>query len=129
MKSTLKAANVDPNSITYIEAHGTGTQVGDQCEMEAIARAYCSDRDRERPLLVGSVKTNLGHSEPASALTSIAKVLIAFENNSIPASIHFNKPNPNILSLSRGLIQPVIENTLFNDNSNSWNQFVWFRWR
>ena len=129
MKSTLKAANVDPKSITYIEAHGTGTQVGDQCEMEAIARAYCSDRDRERPLLVGSVKTNLGHSEPASALTSIAKVLIAFENNSIPASIHFNKPNPNILSLSRGLIQPVIENTLFNDNSNSWNQFVWFRWR
>ena len=117
MKSTLKVANVNPNNITYIEAHGTGTQVGDQCEMEAIARAYCSDRDRERPLLVGSVKTNLGHSEPASALTSIAKVLIGFENNSIPASIHFNKPNPNISALTSGLIKPVTENTLYDDNS------------
>ena len=117
MKTTLNEANVDPNSIAYIEAHGTGTQVGDQCEMEAIARAYCSHRDSDRPLLVGSVKTNLGHSEPASALTSIVKVLIAFENSTIPASIHFTKANPRIVSLTSGLIKPVTENTLFDEKS------------
>ena len=117
MKSTLEAANVDPKDINYIEAHGTGTQAGDQCEIEAIARAYCEDRDRERPLLVGSVKTNLGHSEPASALTSIAKVLIAFENNTIPANIHYNKPNPNIPQLISGQIKPLTENIAFDGNT------------
>ena len=116
IKFTLKAANVDPNSILYIEAHGKGTQVGDQCEMEAISRAYCEDRPKERPLLVGSVKTNLGHSEPASALTSIAKVLVAFENNSIPASINFERPNPNNI-FDFSLVRPVTDNILLIDNS------------
>ena len=81
MEATLKEANVNPNSVSYVEAHGTGTPAGDQCEMRAIAEAYCKHRDLDKPLLVGSVKTNLGHSEAASTLTSIAKVLIAFECN------------------------------------------------
>ena len=121
MKSTLKEANIDPNSVQYIEANGTGIQLEDQCECEAIARAYCEDRCV--PLLVGSIKTNMGHCEAASTLASIAKVLITFETGVIPASLHFTAPNPYIPALINGIIKPVVENTEFNDGIVAINSF------
>ena len=121
MKSTLEKVDVNPKDVLYIEAHGTGTQAGDQCEMSAIANAYCLNR--KSPLMVGSVKTNVGHSEPASALTSIAKVLIAFENHCIPASLHFNNINEKIDALVSGLIKPVTQNTEFCDSIVGINSF------
>ena len=121
MKRTMEQANVEPNSVLFIEAHGTGTQAGDQCEMEAIAEAYC--RRRSEPLLVGSVKSNLGHSESASALTSVAKVLIAFSEQCIPASLHFSKANDNIPSLISGAIKPITQNTKLSDSIVGINSF------
>ena len=82
--------------------------------MEAITSAYCENRNTA--LLVGSVKTNLGHSEPASGMASIAKTLITFENRLIPASLHLEKANPNIPALVSGVIRPVTENTEFTDS-------------
>ena len=123
MKSTLEQANTDPNSVQYIEAHGTGTQAGDQCEMSAIVKAYCRNRPNDSPLLVGSVKTNLGHSEPASALSSLVKVVMAFEYNCLAASINYRKANRRIDGLMSGKIKPVTENIDFSDTIIAINSF------
>lgn len=78
-------------------------QVGDPQEVNAIADVFC--KDRVSPLLIGSVKSNMGHSEPASGLCSIAKVVLAMENGIIPTGLHFKKPNPDIPALNDGRLQ------------------------
>lgn len=87
---------IDPEDLVYVEAHGTGTAVGDPVEAQAIGEALGQRRNRERPLLIGSVKTNVGHLEPASGLTGIVKSALILKHRLIPPSIHFHKPNPNI---------------------------------
>ncbi|KAI1292130.1 Fatty acid synthase [Halotydeus destructor] len=109
MRETYLEANVNPLDVNYIEAHGTGTKVGDPQETEAIAEVLCKGRDG--PLLVGGVKSNLGHAEPAAGLCGLAKVLIAFEKKCIPANMHFVEANPDIGPLVKGIIRPVVENT------------------
>lgn len=79
------------------------SQVGDPQEANAIADVFC--KDRNTPLLVGSVKSNMGHSEPASGLCSVAKVLIAMESGVIPPNLHYQDPNPDIPALSDGKLQ------------------------
>lgn len=71
--------------------------------MNAIAELFC--KDRKTPLLLGSVKSNMGHSEPASGLCSIAKVVVAMERGVIPANLHYTSPNTDIPALSDGRIQ------------------------
>jgi acyl transferase domain-containing protein len=77
------AGGLDPALTGYFEAHGTGTPVGDPIEVSAIGRVFAEYRDRD-PLLIGSIKPNLGHSEAASALASIMKVVMALEKGEIP---------------------------------------------
>ncbi|KAI1467743.1 polyketide synthase [Daldinia caldariorum] len=78
----------------YVECHGTGTPVGDPIEVDAIAR--CFSRSRELPLLIGAVKTNLGHSEAASGITSLIKVILALEHGRIPPTRGVVRLNPNL---------------------------------
>ena len=108
MKKTLTEANVKSENVIYIECHGTGTQAGDQSEANAVQEVYY--QNRSDPLLVGSVKTNLGHTEPSSGLCSLIKVLIVIQNNRIPKSIHFSEPNKNIPALMQSKIAPIIKN-------------------
>ncbi|XP_011864122.1 PREDICTED: fatty acid synthase-like, partial [Vollenhovia emeryi] len=112
MREIYSEAGINPLDVSYIEAHGTGTKVGDPEEVNSIDALFC--KDRKTPLLIGSVKSNMGHSEPASGLCSIAKVLIAMEAGVIPANLHFNTPNPNIRGLNEGRIRVV-------DKATSWN--------
>ncbi|KAL4953386.1 hypothetical protein BDW69DRAFT_184521 [Aspergillus filifer] len=93
MKDCYNRAGLDPRHTQYIEAHGTGTQTGDVIECRAIATAF-QGRSPENPLLIGSVKTNIGHTEPVSGLASVIKVILAMERGKIPPSINFEKPNP-----------------------------------
>ncbi|TFB04979.1 Asperfuranone polyketide synthase [Trichoderma ghanense] len=86
-------AGLDPRDTQYFEAHGTGTQAGDTVEARAIATVFSSNPD---PLLIGSIKTNIGHTEAASGLASIIKTALALEKGVIPASINFEKPNPKL---------------------------------
>ncbi|PTB79570.1 hypothetical protein M440DRAFT_1326481 [Trichoderma longibrachiatum ATCC 18648] len=86
-------AGLDPRDTQYFEAHGTGTQAGDTVEARAIATVFSSNQD---PLLIGSIKTNIGHTEAASGLASIIKTTLALEKGVIPASINFEKPNPKL---------------------------------
>ncbi|KAJ8688225.1 hypothetical protein QAD02_024020, partial [Eretmocerus hayati] len=109
MREVYAEAGLNPSEVSYVEAHGTGTKVGDPQEVNSIADLFC--KDRNKPLLLGSVKSNMGHSEPASGLCSIAKVLVAMENGVIPGNLHFSSPNTDIPALSDGRIQVVSKNT------------------
>nr|WLV27769.1 fatty acid synthase [Panonychus citri] len=121
MNEVLQESGVNPLEVNFVEAHGTGTKLGDPIEIDAIAEVYC--QGRSEPLLIGGVKSNLGHTEPASGLCSLAKVLIAFENKNIPANLHFNVPNSDIKPLVRGQVKPVIENTPYNGGIAAINSF------
>ncbi|MBH0236606.1 type I polyketide synthase [Methylobrevis albus] len=85
---------IDPESLAFVEAHGTGTRVGDPAEANALGEVL--GRRRQSPLPVGSVKTNIGHLEPASGLAGVLKAQMALERRLLPASLHFETPNPDI---------------------------------
>jgi acyl transferase domain-containing protein/NADPH:quinone reductase-like Zn-dependent oxidoreductase/SAM-dependent methyltransferase/acyl carrier protein len=89
-------AGVAPIRIGFVEAHGTGTAVGDPIEAHALSRALCEGRSEEAPLMIGSVKTNLGHLETAAGMAGLVKALLVLKQGRIPASLHFENPNPNI---------------------------------
>ena len=98
--------NIDPSAVTFVEAHGTGTPVGDPQELNAISDVLCkSTTPRERPLLVGSVKSNMGHGESAAGLCGLAKVLAIFQTGSIPPNLNFKEPNPECTPLVDGTIK------------------------
>jgi acyl transferase domain-containing protein len=92
--SALANAGVDAADVAYIEAHGTGTALGDPIEMDAIADVLA--RSRRSPLIVGSVKTNIGHLESAAGVAGVAKVVLALQHGEIPAHLHFRTPSRHI---------------------------------
>lgn len=93
MKRALQLSGCTSGDIDYIEAHGTGTVLGDYIETQAISNVYQAE---EGPILVGSVKSNIGHLEAAAGVAGIIKVLLSMKNGQIPPSIHYNIPNKNI---------------------------------
>ncbi|HEX9063272.1 MAG TPA: amino acid adenylation domain-containing protein [Clostridia bacterium] len=87
-------AGVSPDTITYIEAHGTGTPLGDPVELEALNRVFSEKTDKKSTCAIGSVKTNIGHLDAASGVMGLIKTVLALKNRKIPPSINFEKPNP-----------------------------------
>ncbi|PRG06999.1 non-ribosomal peptide synthetase [Burkholderia ambifaria] len=94
IRRALNQAGLVPGDVSYVEAHGTGTSLGDPIEVEALAGVYGPGRDAAEPLVIGSVKTNIGHLESASGIAGLIKVLLSFEHDRIPAHLHFTQPNP-----------------------------------
>ena len=92
--AALERAGVQPSDIDYLEAHGTGTEVGDPIEINATAAVYGQGRDAHRPLLIGSVKTNIGHLESAAGVAGLIKTVLAMNRRVIPRHLHFRNPNP-----------------------------------
>lgn len=84
-----------PQDFQYVEAHGTGTAIGDPIELQALGEAF-KEREINNPVAIGSVKTNVGHSEGASGMASVIKIALSLQKQEIPPSLHFNNPNPNI---------------------------------
>ncbi|GIY66143.1 fatty acid synthase [Caerostris extrusa] len=109
IKEVYDECKLNPLKISYVEAHGTGTPAGDPIEMSAISDIFCAGR--EEPLLVGSVKSNMGHSEPTSGLCSVVKVIIGMEKGLIPPNLHFYRPNPSIPALVDGHVRIVTNPT------------------
>ena len=89
------AGGLDPDLTGYFECHGTGTAVGDPLEVSAVGRLFAAGREKE-PLLIGSIKPSLGHSESSSGLAGVMKAVLAIEHGQIPATIGLVNPNPNI---------------------------------
>lgn len=94
LRKALAAAQVAPDAIDYIEAHGTGTSLGDPIEINSLVKVF--GQQRAQPLLVGSVKTNVGHLEAAAGIVGLIKVILAFQEAAIPPHLHFRTPNPYI---------------------------------
>ncbi len=89
-------AGVDPRSVQYVEAHGTGTAAGDPVELGALGAVVGAGRDPAAPCLVGSIKSNVGHTEGAAGAAGLVKVALALHHGEIPASLHVAQPNPGI---------------------------------
>ena len=96
IRQALANGKVDPARVSYIEVHGTGTSLGDPIEVEALAAVFGEGHSRERPLFVGSVKTNIGHLESAAGIAGVIKVVLALQHREIPPHLNFNTPNPHI---------------------------------
>ena len=94
LKDVYQRAGIDPNHLAFVEAHGTGTRVGDPIEASVIGEVL--GKQRKAPLLVGSIKSNIGHLEPGSGLAGVLKALLALEHDVLPPSINFDEPNPDI---------------------------------
>lgn len=89
-------AGVEPETITYMETHGTGTALGDPTEVTALIQAFRSGTQKKGFCAIGSVKTNIGHLDAAAGVASLIKTILALKHKQIPPSLHFEKPNPNI---------------------------------
>lgn len=96
IRAAMENGGVEPDQVGYVEAHGTGTPLGDPIEIGALQEAIASKRAGNRPLVVGSVKTNIGHTEAAAGLAGVAKVILALQKGSIPQNLHFRTGNPHI---------------------------------
>ncbi|MBN1489666.1 MAG: SDR family NAD(P)-dependent oxidoreductase [Phycisphaerae bacterium] len=94
IRRALAVAGVEPADVDYIEAHGTGTSLGDPIELQALGSVFCQHRSKDKPLLVGSVKTNIGHLETAAGAAGLIKVILAMQHGEIPRHLHFETPNP-----------------------------------
>jgi acyl transferase domain-containing protein/acyl carrier protein len=91
IKTALEAAGMKTADIDYVETHGTGTAIGDPIELEALAAVYGKDRPAASPLIVGSVKTNIGHAESAAGMAGLIKTILSLQHESIPAHKHFER--------------------------------------
>ncbi|AFZ17605.1 type I polyketide synthase [Allocoleopsis franciscana] len=92
----LALAGVESETISYIEAHGTGTSLGDPIEIEALTQAFSLQTDKKGFCAIGSVKTNVGHLNTAAGVTGLIKTIQALKHKQIPPSLHFKQPNPQI---------------------------------
>jgi acyl transferase domain-containing protein/acyl carrier protein len=96
LREAYHAAELSPAAIGYIEAHGTGTRIGDPVELEALSAILREGRPAESKCWVGSVKSNIGHTEAVSGLAGLIKAVLCLEHGLIPANLHFKTPNPAI---------------------------------
>ncbi|MBW4636528.1 MAG: type I polyketide synthase [Iphinoe sp. HA4291-MV1] len=96
LHSAYQLCGVSPGQVQYIEAHGTGTSLGDPIEIKALGKVLSQDRPPGNYCAVGSVKTNIGHLEAAAGIAGLIKVALSLKHRQIPPSLHFQKPNPYI---------------------------------
>lgn len=107
IRAAWSAAGLDPSVAGYIEAHGTGTRVGDVIELNALGRVFGPGRGADQPLLVGSVKSNIGHLEAAAGVAGLIKLILSMRRGVIPASLHAQTPNPGVAFVERRLSVPA----------------------
>lgn len=96
LREAYRRAGISPAAVQYIEAHGTGTPLGDPIEAHALGSVFASERSGDQPLLIGSVKTNVGHLEGAAGIAGLIKLILSLQHRLIPPSLNFEAPNPHI---------------------------------
>ncbi|HHF0573230.1 TPA: beta-ketoacyl synthase N-terminal-like domain-containing protein, partial [Legionella anisa] len=96
LRAAYRAAKTDPAHVSYIECHGTGTFLGDPIEIQALGEVISKNRSTDKPCWIGSVKTNIGHLEPAAGIISVIKTALTLKNGLIPPHLNFNQANPHI---------------------------------
>ena len=94
MLAAWQRAGIEPRTISYIEAHGTGTKLGDPIEIQGLTDAFRASTDEQGFCAIGSVKTNIGHLDSAAGVAGLIKVILSLKHRELFASLHFNRPNP-----------------------------------
>ena len=107
--SALALAGVAPETISYVEAHGTATPIGDPIEIAALNRVLNANGERKFPCAIGSVKTNIGHLDAAAGIAGLVKTVLALDHKSIPPSLNFEQPNPQIDFAERFFVNDKLE--------------------
>lgn len=118
INKTLDKANLKPSDIDYVEAHGTGTPLGDPIEVQALNNTIGIGHTNENPLKIGSVKSNIGHTEPVAGLAGLMKAVLSLQHEMIPSNLHADPPNPYI-DWDTMPVQVVKENTPWHRNEKS----------
>ncbi|HEV7508687.1 MAG TPA: acyltransferase domain-containing protein [Thermoanaerobaculia bacterium] len=103
LRDAYERAGVDPGRVQVIEAHGTGTPLGDPIEARALSQVLGEGRTPDHPLVIGSVKTNIGHLEGAAGIAGLIKLALSIHRRAVPPSLHFERPNPDIPFAELGL--------------------------
>ena len=96
VRAALEIGEIEPGIISYVETHGTGTSLGDPIEVGALGAVFAEGRDASHPLIIGSVKSNIGHLEAAAGMAGLIKVVLGLQRQEIPPNLHFKSGNPHI---------------------------------